>query len=310
MTELYAIINNCDDTIIKLNKAISNKGFEFIKIEIPELEQKFKFIFGLPEKYSFTGELKYPSGTVSNTFFNAIRSSELIDDWEEGYIIALKTNTGSIELDVNDLFGFKRLDYITKFTNNLIDKLRLFKEGDIEVGCFFSYKPETLNGQLFGFKRSLHKGEITHLSDDEIIEFKNKFLDLEITNPLALKSKMYFDTSFKIQLNEMRFILVITSIESVLSSNKDQISHTFSRHLTLITNKTKEEFNLNYKKIKKLYDYRSKIVHGSTYDEKELYSNCCKIRELARKCILFVNELPFVENKELFEFLNSKGYID
>lgn len=308
MTELYSIITNCDESILLLNSVINKKGFEFIRIPVPDLEKHYKFLFNLPEKYTSSGTIGYPNGVVSDTFFNIFQSSQFIDNWEREYIIALKSNIGDIPIQEDDWFGFKRFNYIESFTNQLLDNLRLFSEGDIEVGCFFSFDRENMNGILYPIKRSLFTDNIYKINETQIERFSNEYLDLKIENTLAKKIKMYFDQSFRLNQEEIRYILLVTALESALNNSTEQISHTFSRHLAMIISKDRINFQENYKKIKKLYNFRSEIVHGLEYKKELLNENIIKLRDYVRKTIFYINKHTFGQNKELFEYLNGMGY--
>jgi hypothetical protein len=308
MTELFSILTNCDDSMLELNSILDKKGFEVIKIPVPELEKNYKFLFGLPEKYTYTGTIGFPNGVVTDTFFNVFQSAEFIDDWQRDFVIAIKSNVGHIKADEDDWFGFKRFAYIESFTKNLIDNLRLFKEGDIEVGCYFTFDCLKKNGDLYSLRRALFTENLYTIDKNEIDCFYKIFFNLEIKNELAKKVKLYFDQSYKINHPEIRYILLVTALESVLNSNKEQISHTFARHLALIISNDKLDFKINYQKIKKLYNYRSEIVHGVEYKKESLKNNIKELRQYVRQTIVFINKFNPSNNKELFEYLNSKGY--
>lgn len=309
MIELYSILTNCDDSILELNSILDKKGFELIKISVPELEKNYKFLFRLPDKYTYSGTIRFPNGIVTDTFFNVFQTAEFIDNWEREYVIALKSNVGHIETDEDDWFGFKRFNYIESFTTQFIDNLRLFKEGDVEVGCYFTFDSLKLNGDLYSLRRALFTENIYNIDVNEIAYFDESYFNLEINNELAKKIKLYFDQSYKINHNEIRYILLVTAVESVLNSSKEQISHTFARHLSLIISNNKLEFKENYQKIKKLYNYRSEIVHGVDYKKEGLTNNIKELRQYVRQTIIFINKFNPTSNKELFEYLNSKGYV-
>ena len=307
MNELFCVFNNCNDSILALNPFIKRSGFEFVKVGIPELETDFRFLFHLPEEYTTKSTIRYPNGLISDTFMNVLLKSDLIDEYDREYVIFLKSIIGDIPIEKDDYFGHFHLKYIHDFAISLIDKLRLFKSGDIEISTYFSLNIEQKRNIVQNERRSFVNGNQYVVEESEVQELGCFLNENSITNPLALKAKLYFDQSYRININEVRFIVLITSLESILNVNREQISHTFSRHLALMLTQDRNDFPVIYKKIKKLYNLRSQIIHGASKEIENMEDNINELENYVRKSIVAVNKLEFQNSNDLFEHFNNMG---
>jgi Apea-like HEPN len=89
-------------------------------------------------------------------------------------------------------------------------------------------------------------------------------------------------------------------------TGKDQIAHTIARHLSVIISKDKPQFNINYSKIKKLYNMRNSIVHGGEY-KGDIIQDYLDLSNKVRAAINYCNKGDLTKEK-LFEELNSTGF--
>jgi Apea-like HEPN len=98
----------------------------------------------------------------------------------------------------------------------------------------------------------------------------------------------------------------MTCLESLFNLGRDQITHTVSRHLSIILSTNATEFQLNYKRIKKLYGIRSTIVHGGTTNEK-IEDVTYELQDKVSKAMLYCFKTD-LNKSELFDKLNQSGY--
>ena len=98
----------------------------------------------------------------------------------------------------------------------------------------------------------------------------------------------------------------MTCLESLFNLGKDQIAHTISRHLALILSSDKDEFKINYARIKKLYNIRNGIVHGVEY-KGNLMDDYIDLCEKVRRAINYCNTAGLTK-EQLFEHLNLSGF--
>ncbi|MEH1998052.1 MAG: hypothetical protein V7L00_04635 [Nostoc sp.] len=101
--------------------------------------------------------------------------------------------------------------------------------------------------------------------------------------------------------------MLITALESIFSLGRDQITHTVARHSSLLISNTKEEFQNNYSKIKKLYNQRSNFIHGSNDKINLPEEDIDFTEELVRRAIIFWINLGG-DKQQLFNYFNRLGY--
>ncbi len=153
---------------------------------------------------------------------------------------------------------------VCNFINELIFKLRMFKNGEIECEVMFIFEKESkfISGMLSQPIIGNYSERLYEIKDDEI-EALFYQLNTKIThNKLTELALNNFEQSYLVSNEKLKFVLLTVSLESILNVSKDQITHTIARHASLIISQDANEFRNNYKRIKELYDYRSAIVHG------------------------------------------------
>ncbi len=202
---------------------------------------------------------------------------------------------------------------------NLENKLRLFKEGYVTFPIIISYA-KIIDNKMVDAQSIITKYTISHssdkytLSDKEIIElnkliktyeipFKKYYLQLALDNLVSSKTT---------NLKELKFLLLMIGFESLFNKGHQQITHTIARHTALLMGNTKKESNTLYDEIKEFYNIRSKIVHGSykTVAKRAIKKeDIIKLRNLLRACIKKIYKLD-LEKKELFRYLNERGFND
>lgn len=318
MVETYAILNNTNDSILKLNPFLKTKGYEFIKIGLQELEEKFSDLFYLPRKYSETGKIKIGDQIISKEFYIAFNSSPLFN-WEtkhSGSLILLKNlekfkfeqkaEKGILKLDLAQSIVFQT----SSFCDILIRKLRLFKNGDIENVLVF-HKEESQNQIYLRISKPLgkdHNYKVYQIEDNEIEDLLTHLSKEIEESPLIKLSLKNFELSYQIEDVKVKFVTLMTCLETLFNRGNDQISHIVSRHLSLIISQDEATFCVNYKKMKSLYTLRSKIVHGTQLKPKDkIVEEVELLQDLVRKAISYCHSLNKTQD-ELFDFLNSKGY--
>lgn len=316
MVETYAILNNTNDSILKLNPYLKTQGYEFVKIGLQEVEEKFSDLFYLPRKYSETGKIKIGDQIISKEFYIAFNSSHLFN-WEtkhSGSLILLKNlekfeqkaDKGILKLDLAQSIIIQT----SSFCDILIRKLRLFKNGDIENVLVF-HKEESLNQIYLRISKPLgksHNYKVYQIEDNEIEDLLTHLNNEIEENPLINLSLKNFELSYQIEDVKVKFVTLMTCLETLFNRGNDQISHIVSRHLSIIISQDEAAFYANYKKIKSLYTLRSKIVHGTQLKPKDkIVEGVELLQDLVRKAILYCHSLDKTQN-ELFDFLNSKGY--
>ncbi len=309
--ESFAVISNADISILLLNKIIAVDGYEFIHVSPKQLEEEYYQLFEYPKaQIESIASLEIDGQIISNEFYSCVTSSHLIPDSQLLYnsIVFLKRKNsfqydlekGSPFLDNNE--GTIFYYYVV----GLIQKLRLFKSASLKYTVLFHKFKENnrvmrrryppIGVQDFEPRYTITEEEAHIFAEHYKKKFDSNLIKLALIN---------FNLSYHLSNRKVMFINLMVCLESLFNLGKDQISHTISRHLAIILSNSLEEFNSNYKKLKKLYSLRSDLVHGNKdYDP---HYEAEELQDYVRKAIIFCAEFEG-DKKALFEHLNSKGY--
>jgi hypothetical protein len=315
LIESYVLFINVDDSILQLNPVIEKHGYQFIFVNLEELENRFSDLFHLPKK--FTSETRITSSTgrysISLEFYNLIQSNHHfgIRVFERNGAFFLKRIMNFEQKIINNTIS---LDEATKvgselneFSESLIQQLRLYKKGDIASAIEFQIDANTrhVGYKAYNFRKTF--GQIKYeLTTEDILKIDSSFVKSFRITDLTELAISNFNLSYEIADIKIRYIILITSLESLFNVNANQITHTISRHLSLIMSNNELEFQDNYSLIKKLYDIRSAIIHGGT--KKENYTKVTsELQEKVRFAINYCSKLE-ISKKQLFDKLNNMGF--
>ncbi len=315
--EYYALFKNVDETILNINTVVEKQGYLFIALDMAELEEKFSSLYSLPDNYQTKIHLNLNENViVSNEFYTAYQNHYFGGiDWSENQKVIFLKRKDNLHQEVIDNTiqidrSLKALSEIHSFKDNLIKKLRLFKNGDIKSPVVFQISKESqqVESKLADKFVKLPSSKTYSILENEIDALKKHLIQDFETNELTRLAEVYFESCYELFDINTKFIGLITALESIFNRSNNQISHIIARHLSLIISNNKEEFELNYKRIKKLYGYRSQIVHGQILKTNEnIYEATDELHDLTRKAILFCMRLK-MDKDELFTYLNSKGF--
>ena len=212
--------------------------------------------------------------------------------------------------EINVETSIKIVGEFQRFKNELIRKLQLFKNGDLICPVEFEIEKSSREIVQTVTARVLKPSSNNSYSiSDEEVETLRIHLsqDFESTALTELAESLFFN-SYEVHDYKVRFTILMSALESLFNRSKDQISHIIARHLALIISSGSEEFETNYKRIKKLYSIRSQIIHGQNVKFKEDIMNLTdELQDLTRKAILYCMKSKKTK-EELFCYLNAKGY--
>jgi Apea-like HEPN len=311
--ESYAIVLNADKTVIKLNTALEKLGYKFQWIDETELEANFSEIFNLPKSSErlltimIGRESKGISHELHNILVHTPPYGEILHMEFPGILVLRKLNDFNVNGDGMD-FVAQQTEFMSffEFANDLLLQMRLFKIGEIRYSQFFSITSET---RQVGFRKTGiaigSRGDYT-LTDEEAEKLSNILIAKYETNSLTELAIKNFNVVYDLPDVRLRFVTLVTCLESLFNLGKDQIAHTISRHLSVIISDNKEQFKENYKQIKKLYNTRSAIVHGGLYNG-DIIKDHLELSDKVRVAIKYCN-VPELTKDRLFEDLNSSGF--
>jgi hypothetical protein len=312
--ESYAHVLNVDRSILKINPALEKLGYRFRWIDATEFETDFSEILNVPKndgrsRNNMIGrEFKGISEDLHNALVHSASFGQMFMHMEyPGLMLLQKIESYKIIGDLDD-FIIERTSFI-KFhleVTDLLLQLRLYKIGEIRFSQLFQIT--SISRQIMSRKHEIAIGSFGDfkLTDEEAIELSgllNAKYEYNSLTELAIKN---FMVVYDIPDGRIRFITLMTCLESLFNLGKDQIAHTIARHLALILAGTKGPFQKNYTSIKKLYNKRNTIVHGGKY-KGDIIEDYLDLSDKVRKAIVFCNQ-PDLTKEKIFEDLNSKGF--
>lgn len=312
--ESYAHVLNADRSVLKLNPVLAHFGYQFRWIDTTEFETDFSEIVNVPKDDSrirnnmIGREYQGISEVLRSALVHSAAFGQMFMHMEyPGILLLQKLKTYTISDDIMDIVT-ERTSFINfhEEVNNLLLQLRLYKIGEIRFYQLFQIT--AISRQITSRKHEIAIGSFGDfkLTDDEAEELSNILLPKYEYNSLTELAIKNFSVVYDLPDGRIRFITLMTCLESLFNLGKDQITHTIARHLAVIIAKTKEEFLENYTCIKKLYNKRSAIVHGGEY-KGDLMKDYFDLSNKVRKAIFYCNR-PDLTKEKLFEELNSKGF--
>jgi hypothetical protein len=206
-------------------------------------------------------------------------------------------------------------DFVQKYLQPTVQKMRLFKEGNIFIPfCFMYYLKNNIPHNLMGlvFSRSEHIfSEKYSIIDNKELSELNKFIN-KINLPF---SKGYlqlafdnFELSYHTQNQYLSFLSLMISLETLFHiSGHGELRYRISRNIAvLLGRKEKYDSNKLFSDIRELYDKRSKIVHTG---KKGIIKNedLMILRNYIRESIKMIYEIN-KDKDELLNILNSTGF--
>jgi hypothetical protein len=313
--EAYSVFRHADRSILKLNPVLERWVYRFISVDIKSLETDFSDLLDFPRKLQseVTLHLEELKISISKEFYDSVTNNVLFGhEMVFGDCIMLKCDdTKSVEvvdkyMDTAPAFAFQ--NEMQLFSANILQHLRFFNDGDIDCVASFvidkdSRKVLAKHTNRPAKTRGLSKFQV---ADSDIEPFRSFFMEEFISNHLCELAIQNFNLAYEIFDVKTRFVTLMTCLEALFNQGRDQITHIVSRHLALIISEDKNTFLANYKRIKRLYQIRSTLVHGGTPDE-----NIVDVTfELQRDVRVAINycRLLNIDRKALFEKLNVMGF--
>ncbi len=231
-----------------------------------------------------------------------------------------------IDQEINDTHGDewqklidpamqKHFEY-TKSLKDIIDKMRLFKEGAIRTPVYHSFFMNgskinslgTAYGIVPGGYKEGHLMEKYVLTHDEIAELNTFFstIELPFSQPYIDLCFNNFSLSYNIDNNALSFLSLMMSLEVLFNQGKTDISYTIARCSAALLSKDKTEFSSNFKAMKAFYNKRSKCVHeGKVRDITS--EDVLQLRGYVRRAIIKAGKIN-KSKKDLIDLLNSVGF--
>ena len=312
--ESYAHILNADRTILKLNSALEKFGYKFLWIDASEFEKNFSEIFNVPKSNDrpLTIMIGREFKGISHELHNALIHTQILGPMflhmeYPGIILLQKMANFKISGDTMDfMIENREFSNFYPFVQDLLLQMRLHKIG--EIRCSQLFHISSVSRQISLRKREIEIGSHGDyaLTDEEGEQLSKKLVAKYKSNTLTELALKNFNVVYDLPDGRIRFITLMTCLESLFNLGKDQIAHTIARHLSIILSDNRQQFKENYSKIKKLYNMRNSIVHGGDY-KGDIIQDYLELSNKVRAAINFCN-VPDLTKEKLFEDFNSRGY--
>jgi hypothetical protein len=314
--ETYALLTNTDSSIKLLNEKVSSFGFEFVSINLKQLEISFSDLFHHPNDYESNIEVRVQNAdyTISKKFLDIVSSNELLgtNALLLNEVIFLKSkNEYQLRIEnnaINHSESIGKMGEMQKFIKSLVQQLRLFKSGNIQNPIIFQIDKNSRGvvSRLTSRYSNTYFAADYILSAEEAVDLSEMLIEDFKTNSLTELSIANFNLSYEISDVKSKYLLLMMCLESLFNLGKDQIAHTISRHLSIIISNSKDEFQKNYRRTKDLYKIRNSIIHGSLIKgnilkETEVLADL--VRQSIRYCLKFNGD-----KEHLFHKLNACGF--
>lgn len=210
---------------------------------------------------------------------------------------------------------------INKATN-LFPELRIIFNVPVTtpvIKISFYNSEEEYIGQLVHINSVSFWNRMSLIDPDEFANNSRFHINLEhfkmIANDRYKRAMDFYDDSFESGKVETRFTMLISALESLfnyrLTSNDSITKKVSSSCANLLSIFTPEKYEENYIKIKKIYNIRSRYLHGdkntiTLKDEKEL-------RKIVRIILIFysivINEKNYTI-QEMLDYVNNPSAIE
>ena len=293
--DLYFIgfLVNVDDSILKLQLG---NGFLIDKREQQEIMpflQKLDSHYGRESGFEIINFKQ--DGQSSGCYCINKRFPEFVESNQQGGIV----------------IPIAKLKMIQQGLRDKLRLLRLFKEGNIlmRYSLFYYINESIPKIAHIGKEYPLADRTLFQLIDDEYaqvesfinntnIPFKQSFLQLAFDS---------FEQSYETYNMGLSFLSLMISMEAFFCKNQHDITYQVSRNAAVLLGKNKSESEYIFKNMKKLYDKRSKLIHGKKVKNPISREDFITLRYYVRESIKSIYKIG-LDQGSLLDILNQSGF--
>jgi hypothetical protein len=295
-TCFFGLLANTDSSILKVNL---EHGFEIKEMPFDEGVNLIASLEKSSDNEVYKKLIKYCHFSESKLFFgsNSFETSTKIDG------IGTSFSPEIYKFDNDEVYGYLK---------PTIQLMRLFREGNICMPLAYYFFMDYNTPQLV-MSEGTHlyiSPESYTLKDSEVpdlqkfilntkLPFNESFLQLAFEN---------FELSYQTHNQNMSFLSLMISLETLLGSGGSEKTYRISRNAAVLLGKDKDESEIIFSDIKKLYNLRSEIVHGGKSNIIHT-EDLLKLRHYIRESIKEINKVDKSKD-ELLDVLNSCGFGD
>lgn len=149
--------------------------------------------------------------------------------------------------------------------------------------------------------------------DDDFLDEANEFINLSFSrinfkNYVGLSIENYIN-SFNVSHLHFSYIALCMSLENLINGSQE-LSYRLKRTTAILCGKTSEHSNIIFKNLGKIYNLRSKIVHGENYTPQEIGTKIEYLQYLVSRVLIELLIHNITTNKELDNLTTSLGFGD
>jgi hypothetical protein len=218
--------------------------------------------------------------------FNQTKSDFLVkDDFTSNHI---KFTNFILESDEDN--------YLAKNLRSLLLAFNLYTEGRVDAPYQIAK-----NGVLYDMQTRSYKGNKLVIDSNEIKEVEDIF-KLILKNKyekLTLLLERFRGTYFANLRDENIFIELMSIIESLLDIGNSELSYRLSLYTSYLL-KNKCNYEISFKRVKDLYNIRSKLIHQGVLKEGLNKSDLITLRRsVSNLLLLALKEMKQIKNVEI-----------
>lgn len=225
------------------------------------------------------------------------------------------------ELKFNHLWRDKIIKHTESNFNLLHRCLKLINSTPVSISTFY-FVPEKYSWHpfflpMFSRNSSIEPvfwkpGEEYHLTDALINDFSNIYNNLEIkVSKLPSDSKrrleLAIDRCIEADSSNYPLVDIVIAFEAVLLPNvNSELKFRLSERVALLIGKSKDERIEIFNNMKKIYDTRSKLVHGEITDKlkKDLETYYLMSRDYLQKTLLILLDMDNSNLGQVFDYMS------
>lgn len=147
--------------------------------------------------------------------------------------------------------------------------------------------------------------------DDEFVAEANEYIKLVFTNIdyknyIGLSIENYIN-SFTVSHLHFAYIALCMSLENLISGSQE-LSYRLKRTTAILCGNTETNSETIFKNLTKIYNLRSKIVHGEIYTPQEIYTKIEYLQNLVSRVLIELLIHNIKTNKELDAITTKLGF--
>ncbi len=157
-----------------------------------------------------------------------------------------------------------------------------------------------------------YPGEFLNSLDEDLEEIneyiKTVFDKLNLENYIGLTIENYI-TSYSASHFHFQYLTLCIALESIIYGNQE-LTYRLKRNVSIICGEDEFNCNIIFENLNKLYNLRSKIIHGETYDLKKVLEYLKPIKSIVSRTIIELLIHDFEKKDLLNHRLTEIGFGD